>query len=132
MPDMTDDSLLPFDRPTVQRNKVSVAFYGGRISSNGGLVLLREAERRLRLAETLADCIREWRNHLASALTELRAVFRRLRTAFATGYLEGSVPVVLRLVPQPGAIAAAINVAMIVDVVMAVSMTALTMMAMMA
>ena len=46
---MTDDSLLPFDLPSVQRKKVSAAFDGGLISSDGGLVLLREAERRLRL-----------------------------------------------------------------------------------
>ena len=48
---MTDDSLLPFDLPSVQRKKVSAAFDGGLISSDGGPVLLREAERRLRLAE---------------------------------------------------------------------------------
>ena len=47
---MTDDSLLPFDLPSVQRKKVSAAFDGGLISSDGGLVLLREAERSLRLA----------------------------------------------------------------------------------
>ena len=56
---MTDDRLLPFDLPSVQRKKVSAAFDGGLISSNGGLVLLREAERHLGLAETLAGCIRE-------------------------------------------------------------------------
>ena len=44
---MTDDSLLPFDLPSAQRKKVSAAFDGGLISSDGGLVLLREAERRL-------------------------------------------------------------------------------------
>ena len=46
---MTDDSLLPVDLPSVQRKKVSAAFDGGLISSDGGLVLLREAERSLRL-----------------------------------------------------------------------------------
>ena len=59
---MTDDSLLPFDLPSIQREKVSAAFDGGLISSDGGLVLLREAERRLGLAETLAGCIRDRRN----------------------------------------------------------------------
>ena len=48
---MTDDSLLPFDLPAACRKKVTAAFDGGLISSDGGLVLLREAERRLRLAE---------------------------------------------------------------------------------
>ncbi len=43
---MTDDSLLLFDVPAVCRKKVTAAFDGGLISSVGGLVLLREAERR--------------------------------------------------------------------------------------
>ena len=51
---MTEDSLLPFDLPAVRRKKVTAGFDGGLISSDGGLVLLREAERRLRLADTLA------------------------------------------------------------------------------
>lgn len=41
---MTDDSLLPFYLPSVQRKKVCAAFDGGVISSDGGLVLLHEAE----------------------------------------------------------------------------------------
>jgi len=40
-PAKTDDSLLPFDLPGVQRKKVSAAVDGGLISSDGGLVLLR-------------------------------------------------------------------------------------------
>ena len=59
---MTEDTLLPFDLPTVQRKKVTADFAGGSISSDGGLVLLRAAERRLGLADALAGCIREWRD----------------------------------------------------------------------
>ena len=59
---MTEDTPLPFDLPAVQRKKVTADFAGGSISSDGGLVLLRAAERRLALAETLAGCIREWRD----------------------------------------------------------------------
>ncbi|MDE2810635.1 MAG: transposase [Gemmatimonadota bacterium] len=59
---MTDDSLLPFDLPTVRRRKVSAAFGGGLISSDGGLALLREAERSFGLAGTLAGCTRDQRN----------------------------------------------------------------------
>ena len=59
---MTEDSLLPFDLPAVRRKKVTADFEGGLISSDGGLVLLRGAERRLGLAETLAGCIRDWRD----------------------------------------------------------------------
>ena len=59
---MTEDTLVPFDLPAVQRKKVTADFAGGSISSDGGLVLLREAERRLGLAGALAGCIREWRD----------------------------------------------------------------------
>ena len=51
---MTEDTLLPFDFPAVRRKKVTAGFDGGLISSDGGVVLLREAERRPGLAETLA------------------------------------------------------------------------------
>ena len=72
---MTDDSLLPFDLPSVQRKKVGAAFDGGLISSDGGLVLLREAERSLRLAETLASCIRDRRKQ-AQVIHSLSAMLR--------------------------------------------------------
>ena len=59
---MTEDSLLPFDLPAVSRKKVTADFWRGPISSDGGLVLMHAAERRLGLAEALAGCIREWRD----------------------------------------------------------------------
>lgn len=56
---MTDDTLLPFDLPSVRRKKLTVDFAGGNQSSDGGLLLLRAAERRLgvcrRLAEAMPD-----------------------------------------------------------------------------
>ena len=51
---MTDDTLLPFSFPAVRRKKVTAAFDGGRISSDGGVILLAEADRRLGLADKLA------------------------------------------------------------------------------
>jgi hypothetical protein len=51
---MTDDTLLPFALPAIRRKRVTVAFGGGRITSDGGVVLLAEAERRLGLADKLA------------------------------------------------------------------------------
>ena len=44
---MTDDTLLPFDLPAVRRKKLTVDFDGGNQSSDAGLLLLREAERKL-------------------------------------------------------------------------------------
>src|ERR1700716_4524937 len=56
---MTDDTLLPFDLPSVRRKKLAIDFDGDNQSSDGGLLLLREAERQLgvcrRLAEAMPD-----------------------------------------------------------------------------
>jgi hypothetical protein len=56
---MTDDKLLPFELPAVRRKKLTVDFDGGNQSSDGGLLLLRQAERKLgvcrRLAEAMPD-----------------------------------------------------------------------------
>src|ERR1700751_5459665 len=51
---MSDDNLLPFSFPAVQRKKITAAFDGGRITSDGGVMLLAQAERRLGIAERLA------------------------------------------------------------------------------
>src|SRR5208282_2243728 len=53
----TDDNLLPFGFPAVECKKVTAAFDGGRLSSDGGVMLLSQAERRLGLAERLAAVI---------------------------------------------------------------------------
>ena len=82
---MTEDTLLPFDFPAVSRKKVTADFAGGSISSDGGLDLLRAAERRLGLAGTLAGCIREWRDP-ARAVHTLPAMLRFRMFAIACGY----------------------------------------------
>ena len=51
---MTDDPVLPFSFPAVQAKKITAAFDGGRLTSNGGVMLLAMAERSLGLAEKLA------------------------------------------------------------------------------
>jgi hypothetical protein len=48
---MTDDTILPFSFPAVHTKKVTAAFDGGRLTSNGGVMLLAMTERRLGLAE---------------------------------------------------------------------------------
>ena len=82
---MTEDTLLPFDLPAVSRKKVTADFAGGSISSDGGLVLLRGAERRLGLAGTLAGCIREWRDP-DRVVHSLPAMLRFRMFAIACGY----------------------------------------------
>ena len=82
---MTEDTPLPFDLPAASRKKVTADFAGGLISSDGGLVLLRGAERRLGLSETLAGCIREWRDPERVVHT-LPAMLRFRMFAIACGY----------------------------------------------
>jgi hypothetical protein len=59
---MTDDMPASLDLPAVRRKKLTVSFDGGQLSSDGGLLLLREAERRLGIAGRLAGALRDRRD----------------------------------------------------------------------
>src|SRR5260221_9146546 len=59
---MTDDNLLPFCFPAVCRKKITADFDGGRISSDGGVMLLAQADRRLGIVERLAQAIPDARD----------------------------------------------------------------------
>src|SRR5438477_13101827 len=59
---MDEDIPLPFDLPAVARKKVSAAFDGGRITSDGGVMLLAQAERRLGIVDKLARVIPDERD----------------------------------------------------------------------
>ena len=83
---MTEDSL-PFDLPAVQRKNMIADIGGGSIPSDGGLVRLCAAERRLGLAEALAGWIREWRDP-AQTVHTLPTMLRFPMFAIACGYEE--------------------------------------------
>ena len=85
---MSEDTLLPFDLPSVMRKKVSVAFDGGLLSSDAGVLLLREVEKKLGLAVRLALCIREWRKPEA-IVHPLEEMLRLRMFAIAAGYEDG-------------------------------------------
>src|SRR5712672_2300408 len=59
---MTDATLLPFDLPSVRRKKLTIDFDGGNQSSDGGLLLLRQAECRLGVCGRLADAMPDRRD----------------------------------------------------------------------
>ena len=59
---MSDDTLLPFDLPSVRRKKLTVDFDGGNQSLVGGLLLLREAERKLGVCRWLAEAMPDRRD----------------------------------------------------------------------
>ena len=61
---MSNDTTVPFGFPAVARKKVTAAFDGGRLTSDGGVMLLAAAERRLGIAQRLAGLIADPRNPL--------------------------------------------------------------------
>src|SRR4051794_27222751 len=82
---MTDDKLLPFCFPAVCRKKITASFDGGRISSDGGVMLLAQADRRLGIAERLAQAIPDARD--PDRITHLLPDILRARIfAIACGY----------------------------------------------
>jgi hypothetical protein len=86
---MDEDTLLAFDFPAVARKKVSVAFDGGMLSSDAGVLLLRGVERRLSIAARLAACLNDRRDpaRIDHALVEML----RLRMfAIAAGYEDAN------------------------------------------
>ena len=61
MPATDDDTLLPFSLPSICQKKVTAAFDGGRISSDGG-VLLWQVPTDNSLIDTLAAIIPDHRD----------------------------------------------------------------------
>ena len=59
---MTDFSPASFRFPAVRRKPVTAAFDGGRLTSDGGVMLLAMAERRLGIADRLAACFPDRRD----------------------------------------------------------------------
>ncbi len=86
---MSGDPLLPFDFPAVGRKKVIAAFDGGRLTSDGGVMLLAAAERRLGIADKLAALIADRRD--PNLVTHRLADILRARIfAIACGYEDGN------------------------------------------
>jgi hypothetical protein len=61
---MFEVSLLPFSFRVVERKKVTAAFDGGHVASDGGVMLLAPAEKALGIANRIASLITDPRNPL--------------------------------------------------------------------
>ena len=82
---MSQDTLLPFGFPVVERKKVTAAFDGGRMTSDGGVMLLGAVERRIGIARTLAALIADPRNPLF-VTHSVADILRARMLAIACGY----------------------------------------------
>ena len=85
MPANDDDTLLPFSLPSICQKKVTAAFDGGLISSDGGVLLLAGADKRLGLVGALAAVIPDHRDPTLITHT-LSDILRARIFAIACGY----------------------------------------------
>jgi hypothetical protein len=67
------------------KKKIVARFDGGRLSSGGGLLVLREIEQRLKVAERLAACIDDRRDP-ASTVHTIADIIRFRLLMVAAGY----------------------------------------------
>ena len=81
----SDDTTLLFGFPAVCHTKVVAAFDGGRITSDGGVMLLAAAERRIGIAEHLAGLIADRRDPLL-VTHSVADILRARMLAIACGY----------------------------------------------
>src|SRR5471032_2469051 len=89
MPSADNDSLLPFTLPNVCRKKVTAAFDGGTISSDGGVFLLAVADQRLGLIDALAALFPDHRDP-AQISHPIADILRERIFAIACGYPDGN------------------------------------------
>jgi len=82
---MSHDTLLPFDLPSVGRKKLTIDFAGGNQSSDGGLLLLRAAERKLGVCRRLAAAMPDRRDPERVRHAMFEMVMARA-SAIACGY----------------------------------------------
>ena len=85
---MSDDTALPFRFPAVRGKKLTAAFDGGRLSSDGGVLLLAQAARRMGIAEKLAAVIPDRRDP-ARVVHGLAEILLARMLAIACGYEDG-------------------------------------------
>ena len=85
---MVEHTLLPFSLPSVQRTKITAAFDGGRMTSDGGVMLLAAIENSLGLATKLASVIADARDP-ALIRHSVADILRARMLAIACGYEDG-------------------------------------------
>ena len=82
---MVDDSVAGFGFPAICRKRVTAAFDGGRLTSDGGVLLLAQAERAMGIAGRLAGCIADARDQ-SRVVHDLADILQARMLAIACGY----------------------------------------------
>jgi hypothetical protein len=82
---MQEDTTERFAFPAIGRKKLTAAFDGGRLTSNGGVMLLAAAERRMGIAQTLAPLIADPRDPRL-VTHSVADILRARMLAIACGY----------------------------------------------
>jgi hypothetical protein len=89
MPAAPDDIPLPFSLPNLAGKKVTAAFDGGTVSSDGGVLLLAGADRRLGLIDALARQFPDDRDPVRTSHA-IADILRERVFAIACGYPDGN------------------------------------------
>ena len=84
---MTDDRPPPFSFPAIRGRKLTAAFDGGRLSSDGGVLLLAAVARRTEIAQKLAAVIPDARDP-ARVVHPLAEILLARILAIACGYAD--------------------------------------------
>ena len=98
MPTNADDTFFPFALPSIGKKKIAAAFDAGQISSDGGVLLLAGADKRLGLIDTLAALIPDPRDPALITHTMADILCARV-FAIACGYPDADDLDDLRLDP---------------------------------
>ena len=98
MPTNADDTFFPFALPSIGKKKITAAFDAGQIGSDGGVLLLAGADKRLGLIDTLAALIPDPRDPALITHTMADILCARV-FAIACGYPDADDLDDLRLDP---------------------------------
>ncbi len=82
---MTERNQRIFEYPTIKGRKIQASFTGGEVTSDGGVMLLRQVDRRLGLTEAVSQALADSRR-TASCQHSLKSLLRQRVYGLALGY----------------------------------------------
>ena len=89
---LSNDTLLPFTLPAIGGKKITGGFDSGRLSSDGGVLLLSPAEQQLGLCEMLVGLILDHREE-ERVPAHLRRLVRRIHRHWPNTRIASAVTV---------------------------------------